>query len=127
MTFSPRYKAQLTFIIFVMFFAFAKAQSSQSSVNQDPLINELITLKAEMSVEGELNDRYKIQIYSGDLTSANSKLKSYLNSIGTWKSTIKFQTPNYKVWVGNFRSRLEADRALMKIKKSFPNAFIFKP
>lgn len=108
-------------------FAFAKAQSSQTTVNQDPLINELIALKAEMSVEGELNDRYKIQIYSGNLTTANSRLKTYLNKVGTWKSTIKFQTPNYKVWIGNFRSRLEADRALMKIKETFPSAFIFKP
>ncbi|RMB59194.1 SPOR domain-containing protein [Dokdonia sinensis] len=127
MTFLPRKKSFLTFIFFVSLFAFAKAQSSQTTVNQDPLINELISLKAEMSVEGELNDRYKIQIYSGNLTRANSQLKTYLNKVGTWKSTIKFQTPNYKVWIGNFRSRLEADRALMKIKKVFPSAFIFKP
>ena len=38
-----------------------------------------------------------------------------------------FNTPNYKIWVGNFRDRLEADRALLRIKKSYMNAFIFKP
>lgn len=124
MHFYPQNKTLLTFIFFVSLFAFAKAQSS---ITQDPLINELITLKAEMSVEGELNDRYKIQIYSGDLNTANSWLKTYLNKVGTWSYTIKHQTPNYKVWIGNFRTRLEADRALIRIKNTFPSAFIFKP
>ena len=40
---------------------------------------------------------------------------------------MKFETPNYKVWVGNFETRLEADRALRRIKRKFANAFIFKP
>jgi hypothetical protein len=38
-----------------------------------------------------------------------------------------YETPNYKIWIGNFRSRLEADKALIKIKKKYINAFIFKP
>jgi hypothetical protein len=29
--------------------------------------------------------------------------------------------------VGNFMTRLEADRALLKIQKQFPNAFVFRP
>ena len=42
-------------------------------------------------------------------------------------SDLVFETPNYKVWVGNFRSRLEADRSLVKVQKEFQNAFVFKP
>jgi hypothetical protein len=42
-------------------------------------------------------------------------------------SKLVYETPNYKIWVGNFRTRLEADRALVKVKSKFPTAFIFKP
>jgi len=127
MKFLPIQKTILLGIALVAFSAFAKAQTGQTTISQDPKIEELIALKSAMSVEGKLNDRYKIQLYSGNLNQANAILKRYLNRIGTWKSTIKYETPNYKVWIGNYRNRLEADRALIKIKKEFNSAFIFKP
>ncbi len=108
----------------VIFCAFAKAQST---VSQDSRIDELLTLKTQLTKDNELTDRYKIQLYSGERERAYSILKNYRNKVGTWSSSIEYQTPNYKVWVGNFRNRLEADRALLKIKKTFISAFIFKP
>lgn len=109
------------------FCAFAKAQSTQSTISQDPKITELLVLKTQLTKDNELTDRYKIQLYSGERERAYSILKNYRNKIGTWSSSIEYQTPNYKVWVGNYRNRLEADRALLKIKKQFISAFIFKP
>jgi len=108
-----------------LFSAFAKAQTATTKVIQDERITELITLKASLSVEGELNDRYKIQLYSGSREGAENIQRSYRLKIGADKSQIVYETPNYKVWVGNYRNRLEADRALPKIKKEFPSAFIF--
>lgn len=114
----------LTLSFMVVFCAFAKAQST---VNQDSRITELLTLKTQLTKDNELTDRYKIQLYSGERERAYSILKNYRNKVGTWSSSIEYQTPNYKVWVGNYRNRLEADRALLKIKKIFTSAFIFKP
>lgn len=113
--------------LMVCVFAFAKAQNASSTVKQDPKINELLALKTQLTKDNELTDRYKIQLYSGERERAYSTLKTYRNKVGTWSSSIEYQTPNYKVWIGNYRNRLEADRALLKIKKSFPSAFIFKP
>lgn len=117
----------LTLIIVVVFSAFAKAQSAQTTINQDDRITELLKLKSELEKDGKITDRYKVQLYSGDLNTASATLKKYRNRIGTWSSSIKHETPNYKVWIGNFRNRREADRALMEIKKDFSGAFIFKP
>ena len=114
-------------VMTVVFSAFAKAQSAQVTVNQDARITELLKLKTTLTKDNKLADRYKIQLYSGNLNTASSVLKKYRNRVGTWTSDIKHETPNYKVWVGNFRNRLEADRALIKIKKDFGSAFIFKP
>lgn len=118
---------QIALVVTVIFFAFAKAQTGQATINQDERITELLELKGELEKEGKLTDRYKIQLYSGSLNTASSVLKKYRNRVGTWSSSIKHETPNYKVWIGNFRNRREADRALMEIKKDFTNAFIFKP
>jgi hypothetical protein len=126
MLFRP-YKHTLPLLLLLSFCAFAKAQTATSTISQDPKIEQLISLKSEMSVRGKLDDRYKIQIYSGNQSSANVQLKKFLNKVGTWRGNITYETPNYKVWIGNFRNRLEADRALIKVKIEFPSAFIFKP
>ena len=122
----PNTKA-LTLLVFLTFYAFAKAQTAEVHVSQDAKIPQLLTLKSKLTNDHELADRYKIQVYSGNLSQAKVVLRKFRNKIGTWKSDIEYETPNYKVWIGNYRNRLEGDRALIKIKKEFPNALIFKP
>ena len=122
----PNTKA-LTVLFFLSLFAFAKAQTAKINISQDSKIPQLLTLKNELSNDNLLGDYYKIQVYSGNLTEAEKMLRRFRNKVGTWKSDIEYETPNYKVWVGSYRNRLEADRALIEIKKEFPNALIFKP
>lgn len=84
-----------------------------------------------MDVKKEMSDndtnRYKIQIYSGNRNGAESAKSNFESTYDQWTPIVQFETPNYKIWVGNFVTRLEADRALKKIKSEFPSAFIFKP
>ena len=51
----------------------------------------------------------------------------FRNLYSDWRTSMEYETPNYKVWVGNFATRLEADRAWVKIKKEYMNAIIFQP
>ena len=75
-----------------------------------------------------LNERYKIQLFYGsNLNEANKVKKEFETTYSEWRSDIVFETPNYKVWVGDFRNRLEAERAFVKLKKDFKSAIIFKP
>ncbi|WP_378185710.1 SPOR domain-containing protein [Aquimarina sp. W85] len=97
------------------------------TINQDPKIKYLLDVKSKMDKDGAFSDRYKIQLYYGSLNQANDIKKSADNVFPEWRTSIKYETPNYKVWLGNYRSRLEADRALIKVRKEFPSAFIFKP
>ena len=80
-----------------------------------------------MTVNDELADRYKIQLFYGQITEANKVQDEYKSKYAQWEPKIVYESPNYKVWVGNFRNRLEADRALLKIKENFPSAFVMKP
>lgn len=103
------------------------AQEGQVSIQQDELIQELLDKKTQMTKDSRLGDRYRIQLFSGDNNEASRVIKEYRALHPEWSSTIVYETPNYKVWVGNFRNSIEADRALLEIKKTFPAAFRFKP
>lgn len=103
------------------------SQSGQINIQQNEIIPELLELKSELTKDGKLGDRYQIQLYYGDNNSASDVIKEFRDKYDAWPSHIIYETPNYKVWIGNFRNRLEADRALLKIKEDFPAAFIPKP
>jgi hypothetical protein len=102
------------------------AQEGQINVSEDDKISKLLELKSEMSKNNEIGDRFKIQLFYGNNGEANEVIKDYRSKFD-YPSLIAYEAPNYKVWVGNFRNRLEADRALLKIKESYPSAFIPKP
>ena len=117
----------LSILAFIMASNYCLAQQGTVVVNQDKKITTLLEVKKEMNKNESDSDRYKIQIYNGNRPGASAAIKEFSASFTDWKSTDTYESPNFKVWVGDFRTRLEADRALNKIKSKFPNAFIFKP
>ncbi|WP_034042865.1 SPOR domain-containing protein [Wocania ichthyoenteri] len=114
-------------ICFVLISANCFAQQGHVTINQDKSIPKLLALKKELNKDENTSDRYKIQIFNGNRAGATSAQKEFHSIYGDWHSKIVFDTPNFKIWAGNFRTRLEADRALKRIKRNFPSAFIFKP
>ncbi len=103
------------------------AQTATLTVNEDPKVTELLKLKKTLEKENKLSDGFTIQLYYGELDQANQVLRKYRNSYENWPASIEYETPNYKVWAGNFASRIEAERALLSIQKDFSSAFILKP
>ena len=107
-------------------FFYTNAQEGHVNIQQDEMIPKLLELKTDMASSNSIGDRYKIQLFYGDNGKANEVIKEY-RSLYQYPSVIVYEAPNYKVWVGNFRNRLEADRALIQIRENFPGAFIPKP
>ncbi|WP_246124830.1 SPOR domain-containing protein [Algibacter pacificus] len=103
------------------------AQEGHIALNQDRNISVLLDLKKQMNKNEYDSNRYKIQIYSGNRATAQKAKADFKETFSNWNPTIEYETPNFKIWAGNFSTRLDADRALVKIKKKFPSAFIFKP
>lgn len=121
---------KISFFSLLCLIAFSTKSFSQQghvTINQDKHINVLLDLKKEMNKNETDSERYKIQVYSGNRSGAYEAQKEFSSAFGGWYPSIQYETPNFKIWAGNFRTRLEADRALKKIKRKFPNAFIFKP
>ncbi|RKE99074.1 SPOR domain-containing protein [Ichthyenterobacterium magnum] len=119
-------KKTIKTIVFLAFLALTLQVSAQEGVvmiDQDSDIETLLEYKKDIRTV----DLYKIQVYSGTRSGAENTRRHFLNAYGEWPVNMEFDSPNTKIWVGNFRSRLEADKALLKIKRKYANAFIFKP
>ncbi|KAB1156788.1 SPOR domain-containing protein [Flavobacterium luteum] len=103
------------------------AQSNNVELVQDPKFEQLLNEKRKINSSITVNDRYKIQIFSGDSETAKKTLMDFRKENKDYDATIVFSTPMYKVWIGNFKSRIEAERNLAALKKSYSNAFLIKP
>jgi uncharacterized protein YxjI len=109
---------------FLSNYTICSAQQASVTVDQDEEITQLIELKKDIN---KSKKNYKIQIFNGSHSGALKAQSDFKKVFSEWSIDLEYETPNYKIWVGDFKTRLEADRALIKVKKEFGNAFIFKP
>jgi hypothetical protein len=127
MRFLRNLKALLLFTLFLITTNRLTAQNSNLSVNQDAKFEQLLNEKRKSNTNLSYSDRYKIQIFNGASESAKKNLNEFRQEFKNLDGTIIFNTPNYKVWVGNFRTRMEAERNLVDIQKKYKNVFLIKP
>ncbi len=67
---------------------------------------------------------YKIQLFNGSEQGAYKTRDDFSTMFPDIEIKIQFFSPEWKVRVGNYKNRLDADRALFEIKQAFPNAII---
>ena len=103
------------------------AQFEKLKLSQDPKFEQLLNEKRKINASITVNDRYKIQIFTGDSENSKKTLIQFKKENKKMDATIVFSTPNYKVWVGNFKTRIDAERNLSILKKKYANAFLIKP
>ncbi|WP_264532225.1 SPOR domain-containing protein [Flavobacterium sp. N502540] len=104
-----------------------QAQDQNLTLNQDPKFEQLLNDKRKINTSISTNDTYKIQIFSGKSEEAKKTLSDFKREYSNIDGTIIFNTPNYKVIVGNFKTRIEAERNLAEIKKRHKSVFLLKP
>ena len=123
-----RNKNSTIFLVFgLLFTTFCYGQNGTLTVHEDARVTQLMALKTKLQKANKLTDGFTIQLYYGELNKANEVLKEYRMKHNKWPASIEYETPNYKVWAGNYQNRLEADRALLEIQENFPAAFILRP
>ena len=120
---------KIIFALIIVYFSTSKvnAQEQNNTLNQDPKFEQLLSEKRKINTSLILNDAYKIQIFNGSSENAKKILSEFKQEFATIEGTIIFNTPNYKVWVGNFRTRIEAERNLVAIKDRYKNVLLIKP
>ncbi|MBP1225626.1 SPOR domain-containing protein [Flavobacterium sp. 1355] len=123
---TPSKRVFLTFPMLVLAYNI-HAQDQNLTLNQDPKFEQLLNDKRKINTSISTNDTYRIQIFSGKSEEAKKTLTDFRREYTNIDGTIIFNTPNYKVMVGNFKTRIEAERNLVEIKKRYKSVFLIKP
>lgn len=110
-------------LFLLLFLSFCFSYSQEVKIKQNAQIKELMEVKKEFA---QLEKTYQIQIFAGNITDANAELKKSSTKTKLPVSMV-FETPNYKVRIGKFRTRLEAEKAQNKLKSEYPSSFIIDP
>ena len=121
-------KISFNHLLFIfLFFNFNTIKAQNTNVNQDPKFEQLLNEKRKVNSSITINNRYKIQIFNGTSDASKKTLIQFKKENKNYDATIIFSTPLYKVWVGNFKTRIEAERNLNLLKKKYPSAILIKP
>lgn len=121
---------QVSFLAVLMSLMFTPSlclSQSQLVISELDSLDQLIKYKHELEANHELKSTYKLQLFSGSLEEANDIIEEFKSLNLKVDSKIVYQTPNYKVWVGNFRNRIQADRLFVLLKSKYPNTLIIRP
>ncbi len=86
---------------------------------------QYVNKNATKSISG-----YRIRVYYDNSPQARTRSESIENALTAQYPEHKvyrsFESPNYKVLIGNFRSKDEALRIFNALKKTYPTAYIIK-
>lgn len=114
----------LSFVILIALNLKSKAQVTDNSNNQ---INTVIAKQISINQKKESMSGYRIQLYfGGKRDKANEIKQDFNNSFPNIPAYITYQQPNFKVRVGDCKTRMEALGILEQIKANYEVTFIVK-
>ena len=120
-------KRVIYLVLSLFIFTNCFSQDSKPNIKQDGRFEQLLNEKRKINSSITVSDRYKIQIFTGDSETSKKALTEFRKANKNVDATIVFNTPIYKVWIGSFKTRIEAEKKLLTLKKKYPNAFLIKP
>lgn len=118
-------KLSIKAIIFVFFATFLISNISFAQ-SENEKINTLIEQKKAFNKTNKNIMVFKIQLYNGNETQAYAVKRNFESDFPEYRTKIIYKTPEWKTHAGNFRTRLEADRALNAVKQKYTGAIVLE-
>lgn len=76
--------------------------------------------------ENEELDGYRVQIYNGRRAACLKSRSNFMMAYPAIEAYLLYEAPEYKTQVGDFRTRLEAERFLRDLSEDFAGSFVVK-
>jgi hypothetical protein len=100
-------------------------------INQDKAIDNLLRKYIESNIQKTTITGYRICIFSESRqgiakTKAGETRTKFIANYPGYEASIRYERPDWRVFVGNFRSRTDAFRLKKQIESMFPNAYILE-
>jgi hypothetical protein len=118
-------KFLISLMLFFLSHSIANAQD-ENVIYNDTLTQKLFQIKKDYSKRIFESTFYTIQIYFGDLKNADSILIDFQENNEGIKSELIFETPNYKVRIGEYKDINIASQKLEGVRRTYPGSFIIK-
>lgn len=96
---------------------------AHAEFTEDFRITDLVE-RYSATKKGKPIDGFRIQLFSGTRDKATAVRKQVISNFPESTCILKYETPDYKVQMGNYRTELEAEKDLQHIRVTFQGAFI---
>jgi len=117
-------KTVIPYIICVFSFTFCCAQQGKVNIEQDEKITDLLKIYKNSN---ENSEYYRIQVGFGSHAKAQRIQSKVEIDFPELSSKIDFDSPNFKVRVGRFKNKLDAERKFMEVRQKYPDAMLLRP
>jgi len=95
---------------------------------QDPKVDILVAKHIQINQNKGGIEGFRIQIFSDSGNNSKNQAQAtsdeFITKFPNINAYLSFKSPNYRVRVGDFRNRLDAQKFLLEITSDYPNAFI---
>ena len=120
-------KIRILLVFMGVFLSVNSLYNQENSIRyNDTLTKKFYDLKKDYSKRVYESTFYTIQIYYGGLEDADSILEDFRENYQEIKSNLIFETPNYKVRIGEYKDLNIASQKLEEIRRIYPSSFIIK-
>ncbi len=121
---TAKFSSLLAFILMIPGILLSQENEGDIRVESSASVKELIAQKIAYNKEQNSFPGYKIQIYYGSEKECYEIKDEFTSLFPDIPTSIIFSTPQWKLQVGEYRSRLEADKSIQSIKKEYPSAIV---
>lgn len=117
----------MKYALFILSLFFVESIFAQEAINQPKEISNLIESYRNYQKLMDVEDGYRIQIsYTANREEAYQAKARLYKEFENIPSYVDYDQPNYKLRIGDFKTKLEATAFLQDVIKVYPSAFIVK-
>lgn len=120
------------YLFFFITYLSSSAQNNKGAVEitRDKRIDRLVEKQKQLSLSIETIPGYRVQIFFESGSNSRSKAlqvkDQFLSKYAGMEAYMVFHEPYYKIRVGNFRTRMEAQGFKQSIISEYPSTFVIK-
>ncbi len=131
-TFAPKIDFKINIVMKTVFISmfmvgfihFSHAQKGKITIEQDASITKLLDVYKTSNSNMAF---YTIQVGFGSYSKAEELGEQVKIDFADLPSKVIFDSPTYRVQIGQFRTKLEAERKFKEVRLKYPESIILKP
>lgn len=117
----------LLIVVGFLLFNTTFAQEGIITIESSQDIKNLVKNKITYNANSHIKKGYRIQLFYGSENGAINTQNRFREIFPNTSCSLEFDSPNWKVKVGNYKTRLMADKHLQEIITEFGDAIVIEP